>query len=350
MQRRHLILGSAVSIAACVSPAPLNPLFKDESITQTLRPARPSEGFNYPYILQIPTLTADAIVPHLFVETNNSGPISSEFGPHLAPTSELARQGLGGRVSSALRAPLLMPVFPRDMGLYTHSLGRSTILSDSRNLRRLDLQLLAMAQDARHELAKLGCRVHPKLMLTGFSASAMFATRFAAIHPREVAAVAAGGLNAFVILPVEQVSGARLPYPLGVADMRELVGRAFDGPAWRQVPQFLFMGAEDANDAVDFDDSYSSEDRQLIHQQLGKRMIPDRWQACERVYREAQAPATFKTYEGLAHGTNGLVRRECASFLAEVARRGTSDAQERGRQRFRFWPGSEHPGVKEARA
>jgi hypothetical protein len=322
MQRRHLVLGSAVSIAACVSPAPVGLLFKDESITQTLRPARPRDGFSFPYILQTPVLTEAAIVPHLLVETNNTGPISSEFEPHLAPTSDLARQGLGARVSLALRAPLLMPVFPRDTRMYTHSLGRSTILSDSRTLRRLDLQLLAMAQDARHELAKRGYRVHPKLMLTGFSASAMFATRFAAIHPTKVAAVAAGGLNGFVILPVDHVSGARLPYPLGVADMREVTGRAFDEQAWREVPQFLFMGAEDTNDAVDFDDSYSPEDRQLIHQRLAKRMIPDRWQACERVYREARAPVKFKTYEGLAHGTNVLVRRECASFLEEVARRG----------------------------
>jgi pimeloyl-ACP methyl ester carboxylesterase len=322
MQRRHLLLCSAASVAACSSPAPLKSLFKDQNFTQTFRPARPSDGFNFPYILQIPAIAGEATVPHLIVETNNTGPISSEFGPHLAPTSELARQGLGGRVSLALRAPLLMPVFPRDPSLYTHSLGRSTILSESRDLRRLDLQLLAMARDAKQELAELGYSIHPKLMLTGFSASAMFATRFAAIHPKEVAAVAAGGLNAFVILPVERLSGARLPYPLGVADLREVTGRAFDEQAWREVPQFLFMGAEDTNDAVDFDDSYSSDDRQLIHQLLASRMIPDRWLACERVYQSTRAPARFKTYEGLAHGTNGLVRRECASFLAEVAGRG----------------------------
>lgn len=324
MQRRHLLLGSAASLAltACASPAPGRTLFEDQSITQTLRPARPRDGFWFPYILQIPAPTGDSTVPHLLVETNNSGPISSQFEAHLAPTSELARQGLGGRVSVALRAPLLMPVFPRDSDLYTHSFGRATLLSESPTLRRLDLQLLAMARDARVHLAELGHRVQPKLMMTGFSASAMFATRFAAIHPREVAAVAAGGLNSFVILPVEQLSGARLPYPLGVGDFLEATGKPVDAQAWREVPQFLFMGAEDTNDAVDFEVAYSPEDRRLIHQHLGERMIPDRWQACERVYREAGAPAIFKTYEGVGHGTNGLIRRECASFLAEVARRG----------------------------
>lgn len=108
--------------------------------------------------------------------------------------------------------------------------------------------------------------------------------------------------------------------------MRQVAGKAFDAQAWRQVPQLLFMGADDTNDAVDFDDAYSPEDRQLIHQHLAKKMIPDRWQACERVYREAGAPARFTTYKGLGHGTNGLVHGECASFLAEVARQGTRDA------------------------
>ena len=322
MQRRHLLLCGVASVAACASPAPTKSLFKDQNITQTLRPAKPSHGFNFPYILQTPSVAGEAIIPHLIVETNNTGPISPEVEPHLEPASALARQGLGGRVSQALRAPLLMPVFPRDPSLYTHSLGRSTILSESRNLRRLDLQLLAMARDAREELAELGYSIHRKLMLTGFSASAMFATRFAAIHPEEVAAVAAGGLNAFVILPVADLSGDRLLYPLGVSDMQEVTGGAFDEQAWCDVPQLLFMGAEDTNDAVDFDDSYSADDRRLIHQRLASRMIPDRWQACERVYQSARAPARFKTYEGVAHGTNGLVRRDCASFLAEVAGRG----------------------------
>ncbi len=321
MQRRHLLLAPVASITACASRAPVKTLFHDESIKQVLHPARPSHGFSFPYILQVPALAREAIVPHLIVETNNSGPISSEVEPHLAPASELARQGFGGRVSRALRAPLLMPVFPRDSKIYTHSLGRSTVLAEARDLRRLDLQLLAMVQDAKHRLAELGSPVHPKVMLTGFSASAMFATRLAAIHPREVAAVVAGGLNGFVILPSERLSGAPLPYPLGVADMQQVAGKAFDFNAWREVPQFLFMGSEDTNDAVDYDDSYSAEDRQLIHQMLGRRMLPDRWQACERVYRDAKATARFTTYAGLGHGTNGLVHRECAAFLTQVAQR-----------------------------
>ena len=79
------------------------------------------------------------------------------------------------------------------------------------------------------------------------------------------------------------------------------------------------MGEVDTSDAVDFDDSYSARHRALIHELVGRRMMPDRWRACERIYAAAGAPARFKTYEKLGHGTNGLVHAEVAAFLGHIA-------------------------------
>ena len=53
---------------------------------------------------------------------------------------------------------------------------------------------------------------------------------------------------------------------------------------------------------------------------LGRRMMPDRWRACERIYAGAGAPARFETYEKLGHGTNGLVHAQVAAFLRDAAR------------------------------
>lgn len=319
MHRRHLLASSVVSLAACGIAPLVKPWFEDANLKQTLVPAKPSDGFNFPYFLQLPSLEGVTAFPYLLVETNNTGPISGDVEPHLQPTSELARQGLGGRASVALGAPLLMPVFPREPNLYTHSLGRSTLTTGSEKLRRLDLQLLAMARDAQRLLKAQGRGIASKLFLTGFSASAMFATRFAALHPQDVAAVVAGGLNSFVILPFDSFLGNRLTYPLGIADLEQVAGQAFDRRAWQQVPQLLFMGALDTNDAVDFDDAYSSEHRRLIHQLLGRRMIPERWQACERVYRDAMAPARFRTFDNVGHGTTRLIRLDAVAFLKEIA-------------------------------
>ncbi len=263
----------------------------------------------------MPVGPSGTLRPYLIVETNNSGPISAQSQPHIQPASELARNGLGGSVAQALRLPLLMPIFPRDSDLYTHSLGRSTLLTEHALLRRLDLQLLAMSRNAIGRLRSQGVAAQDKLLLTGFSASAMFATRLALLHPQAVQAVAAGGLNGFVILPHEQLSGQALRYPLGTSDLQAVAGTDFDAAGCLRLPQFLFMGELDTNDAVDLDDSYDDVDRQVIHSRVGKRMMPDRWQACEQLYALAGASARFLTYAGIGHGTNGRIHREVADFL-----------------------------------
>jgi pimeloyl-ACP methyl ester carboxylesterase len=211
-----------------------------------------------------------------------------------------------------------MPVFPREPTLYTHSLGRATLVTGRKALKRLDLQILVMARDAKRNLMMQGHSLRSRIVLTGFPASAMFATRLAALHPTKVAAVAAGGLNGFVILRAERLSDKRLPYPIGMSDFHELAGRDFDEGAWRTVPQLLFIGEDDRNDAVDFEDPYSSADSETFHTFVGKRMIPDRWQACERVYRDFRAPARFRTFAGLGHGTNRSVHQECAAVVVET--------------------------------
>jgi hypothetical protein len=284
--------------------------------TRTVFPARPDAGFNFPYILRSPSATGTPAFPYLLVETNNTGRVSPRLEDHLGAALKLSGNGLGGSVAKALHAPLLMPVFPRaDEALYTHSLGRDVLLTTIPQLRRLDLQLLAMIGDAQARLAAHGARVHRRVLLTGFSASAMFATRFAALHPRAVQALAAGGLNGFVILPTAELAGHRLEFPLGIADLAQITGEPFDAPAWKRLPQFLFMGAQDTNDAVQYDDAYPAEQRALVYDLVGRRMTPDRWAQCARIYADASSDARFKTYDKLGHGTNGIVHAEVADFL-----------------------------------
>jgi hypothetical protein len=211
-----------------------------------------------------------------------------------------------------------MPVFPRGPDLYTHSLGRQTLLTTEAKLRRLDLQLLAMIADARKRLDSRGIPTEDKILLSGFSASAMFATRFAAVHPNSVRAVVAGGVNGFVILPIAERNGTPLPFPIGVSDFPEVVGHAFDVESWRRVPQFLFMGAKDDNDAVQFDDAYPPPERGLVYQLVGETMLPDRWETVQRIYAEADAPAVFKTYAHIGHGTDGRIEKELVEFFRKA--------------------------------
>jgi hypothetical protein len=138
------------------------------------------------------------------------------------------------------------------------------------------------------------------------------------MHPTTVRAVAAGGLNGFVILPLPRLDTADLAFPLGIGDLSAISGQRFDAASWKRVPQFLFMGAADTNDAVQFDDSYSLHDRTIIHDLIGRNMMPDRWLQCEKIYAQAGARATFKTYLDLGHGTNGRVHADVAEFLRQT--------------------------------
>ncbi len=267
MHRRAVLLGAAAGLAGCaVLPKTTSTVLVPAASAQEVVPANPRMGFHFPNVLQLP---ASGIVklPFLLVEPNNSGHVSTRFEDHLQSAMELARVGLGGSVARKLDAALLMPVFPRGPDLYTHSLGRATMLTTDPALRRLDLQVLAMIEDAQTKLSEQGNTLQAQVLLSGFSASAMFATRFAAMHPTTVRALAAGGLNGFVILPLPRLGAVDLAFPLGVGDLSAIAGQRFDASSWQRLPQFLFMGAADTNDAVQFDDSYSPRDRTIINRQ-----------------------------------------------------------------------------------
>jgi pimeloyl-ACP methyl ester carboxylesterase len=222
--------------------------------------------------------------------------------------------------------PFLMPVFPRTKSSplqYTHALDRDTVLVKEGDLRRIDLQLLAMINDAQRRLRGDGYPMSAKVLLVGFSASGTFANRFALLHPERVAAVAIGGVNGIAMLPQETVGGVSLEYPLGTADYEMLFGKPFDLQAWRRVPQFLFMGAQDENDAAapENEDAYSDGERAVIGSVLSSRMMPDRWAAVERLYKTSGATAVFKTYPNIGHGTDRAMNEEVANFLRQYSER-----------------------------
>jgi hypothetical protein len=287
-----------------------------------LVPAKPESGFNFPYLLR-PAVDPSSAVRVLLVETNNTGVPSDDPEVHLDAARELAEKGFGSGIAAALNVPMLVPVFPRPKAqslTYTHALDRDTLEITSGALRRLDLQLVAMIDDARRRLAARRLGVPRRVLLAGFSASGTFANRFVVLHAERVLAVATGGTNALVILPVASHAGVDLPYPLGVADLRKLTGKPFDLAAWRRVPQFLFMGADDTNDAVEFDDAFSAGERERVYQVLGRAMLPTRWERCEAIYGSARANAVFRIYPGIGHGTDGAIRREVVEFFRTALR------------------------------
>lgn len=283
--------------------------------------AHPELGFNFPYYLRIPKGVSYTSTTYLLVETNNSGN-NDTFAHHEKETyKEIIKYSLGSSLCEQLKVPFLMPVFPRpatEWQLYTHAYDKDVAHIKKGPMKRLDLQLIAMCTHARGILKGYGISAAEKILMNGFSASGTFANRFTAIHPNKVAAVACGGINGIVILPIDVLNGKKLAYPIGTSDIKQTFGKTFDAAQYRAVPQFIYMGALDDNDAVVYDDAYSKAERTLVFKQLSQKMLPDRFSKCEEVYKENRANAVFKTYPNIGHRTDRLIFSEVYAFFKKI--------------------------------
>jgi dienelactone hydrolase len=284
--------------------------------------AKPEAGFRSGYYLYLPpVLGRDARGQQatLLVQPNNSGTTTDDIGVQRRDAwwTGFERR----RIADELRTPLLVPVFPRPASawqVYTHALDRDTLTTRDPALARLDLQLIAMIDDARARLAAEGQPVAPRVLIQGFSASGMFANRFTALHPGRVRAAAIGSPGGWPIAPVAAVGGTPLPYPAGIADLRSLTGRGFDAAAFAQVPQLIEMGTADDNDALDHEDGWDKAMAADVDRLFGSTPVA-RWPRAEALYKRAGAHARFELVDGVGHDRKALQPRSTAFFAQVLA-------------------------------
>jgi hypothetical protein len=279
-------------------------------------PADPEQGFSWPYYLGVPPgLAPDAA---LLVEPNNTGTASNDLAVH----DRAAEAHALGRANhaEAIGVPWLVPVFPRPATppLYTHALDRDTLLTTEPGLQRLDLQLVAMLTDARRRLAERGLRVAPRVLLNGFSASGAFAHRFAVLHPGLVQAVASGSGAGWPIAPVAAWGGMPLRYPVGVADLADLVGAPLAETAYRRVPLYLYVGDLDDNDPVP---GWPPIDRDAVFALTGVTSGPiwPRWVVSEAIHRGVgMTRAEFAVYADVGHTVSAAMNDDVTRFLSDA--------------------------------
>ena len=242
----------------------------------------------------------------ILVQPNNSGTNSDDPGVH---QSDAWWTGFERKnIADDLEVVLLVPAFIRpgvDWHIYTHALDRDVLTTTRRDLSRLDLQLIAIIDNARTRLQEKGIRTDEKVLIQGFSASAMFANRFTALHPKRVKAATAGAPGGWAIAPLSNWSGKLLPYPIGVADLEELTGAPFDSIAYRSIPQLIYMGNLDDNDAVDFRDGWDMEPADLVNQLFGTDPA-SRWEVSRALYQQSGANVKFLIIEGVGHDRKAL--------------------------------------------
>jgi len=280
-------------------------------------PAAPSKGFHWPYLLFVPKTVK---CPTILVAPNNTGFAVENIDLIQANAScEIQRMSV---LANRLGCPLLVPLFPRPVStieegnLYLHALSRASLVTQVESWKRVDLQLLGMIHDAQIGLQAMGLKVASKVILSGFSASGSFVNRFTVLHPEHVLAVACGSPGGWPMVPISELEGDRLGYPLGLADLQDLTGDSLKNDSLKQVRWFFFLGDQDTNDAVPYRDSFTKLDEDLINRRFGKTLVA-RWKQAELLYSSSGMRARFKLYPGVPHVVAPETQEDIARFFEE---------------------------------
>jgi len=260
------------------------------------------KNYFFPFYLYIPkTLTNKN---YLLVEPNNSGSVSDSLTFHEEKAKDLIKHNYLKKIADALNTPLLVPVFIRPESfshIYTHSLDRDSLLYAKDNLKRIDLQLINIIEYLKEFLASNNINIEDKILMNGFSASGTFVNRFTALHPGIVKVVVSGAVNGIPILPLKTYKNHNLIFPIGVFDIKELTGQEFDLDQYKKVAQYIYMGSNDNNDTLYFNECFDSEERYIITNIIGKDMINKRWTKSIELLKLSKANIQTNTYKGVGH-------------------------------------------------
>lgn len=304
-------------------------------------PAMPEKGFNFPYLLRVPTKQSvnrpenKRDKNYLITETMNYYGGTKDYIESIATVEVENRSIYGSNYAETLGLPMILPVIPRTHALYLyeynnenyygalyeHALDRDSMtlkkLIESPNgkmlkeslskykiepesLYNLDKQVLAMINHAIGYLNSSDYKVEDKIIMTGFSGSAVFAKRFTSLYPERIKVLIAGGSMEEVVVPAETYKDKRLMYPLGVADHEDFTGKKFDKTAYANVAKMIYQGTADTSDGLYGHDSFGEEERQLVMSLYGTD-FKKRIEGIKKAYKENGGTGMFIFMKGVAH-------------------------------------------------
>lgn len=277
--------------------------------------ADPDKGFYWSYLMLIPEVKEQDELT-FFVIPNNTGKNSDSIEVHEKAAYKTVANGK--LITEHLNCVVLVPIFPRgktDWKVYTHALDRDVMIRGMDSIGRLDLQLIAMLEDAAERLKLWDIVTREKIFMLGFSASGMFVNRFTLLHPEKVIAAAIGSPGGWPMVPVEKYENAFLNYPVGINDYKEISGKSFNSDELKKVKLFFFLGDKDENDSVVFDDSYDEAERKIILESFGEN-LQKRWAFCKELYKQNDYKnASFTLYKDVGHTINNLIVQDILNFF-----------------------------------
>ena len=219
--------------------------------------ANPEKGFHFPYLLKTSKKTVDA--NYIVVESNNTGGHNKSIKSMTSKAKKSLGWVLGSSISKKLNYPMLMPVFPfatkeiekvltnkNKYKYYFPQLDSDVLKINIDKYKRIDLQLIAMIDDARERLLKENNqKINEKVIMVGFSSSSLFSARFTFLHPDRVSVAIGGGIGGLLPVPADKINGIDAIYPIGTYDFENITGTKFNLEEYKKTPQFYYQGTKD---------------------------------------------------------------------------------------------------------
>ena len=292
--------------------------------------ANPEKGFNFPYLLKTTKKTIDA--NYIVVESNNTGSNNSIKGMTSKAKKSLSWV-LGSSISKKLNYPMLMPVFPfgtMQRKYYFPQLDSDVLKIDKDKYRRIDLQLIAMIDDAREKLLKKNNQnINEKVIMVGFSSSSLFSARFTFLHPERVSIAIGGGIGGLLPVPAEKINGIDVIYPIGTYDFENITGTKFNLEEYKKTPQFYYQGTKDksnpfrrgAEDLTDeeyeivkklFVDGLPFEDKPV-----SLKVSTKMWENSQKYINQIVNNVKFESPKGLGHEITNKMTKKSVEFIKE---------------------------------
>jgi hypothetical protein len=334
--RSYDTMSSEVSISETVDGAkPVGTPYGTEPGVQKIE-ADPDAGFHSPYFLYTPDFrlvgesVTDSQERPLVVTAYPWGDFEERVEGASGPD-----RGITGRIADAMNCPVLsvpLTLTRGHLGLEPQelTLARELEIDDPRR-ERVDLQFIAMIEDAKSRLNNGAYTIADGVHYDGGSSAAYFIEKIAPLHPEYINAYSFGA-NGLAFLPFEELTDdipvhgspdrTIIPYPIGAGNLEELTGEAFNKEAWMDIEQFRWIGGEDQDPEDPKNHIHkrfrgNGEIDQVVEEIFGTLQVDDRFETSREIYDHLDVPATFRKFEGQPHAPDWEYMVEAADFHKE---------------------------------
>lgn len=219
-------------------------------------------GFNFPFKILMPKELNEN--PNIIYACN----LTSEFSNECNSIEELidkTKKDLGSidpiltHLCLENGNPMVIPYVPRFTKFRPNFLGRDCLYNNF-NLEEEDKkfqnymylyndladQHKAIIEYAIEVLKNENINVDSKVIISGYSEGAKFASHLALLHPEIFKAVIAGGTGGVISMPISEINGKELKYPLGISDIKE----KFNEKEFKKIKFFYYIGKKDLSDSA----------------------------------------------------------------------------------------------------